>query len=125
MVNTVLSNLDLLSLYQYPFYKSRRIHGVENIVQEVCKHISGIFSKAADINIIVPEPVTRNIIEDSVSFREMLTNLQKEFEIAVILYIIEYILLPVIVLFEKAYCQITCQQIFTELWNINNIKSIK
>lgn len=80
VINTILNSLELPNLNDLQFYKTRRVHDAENIVHDVCKNFTQVMAKATEVDIVVPEPVSRNIIEDSSILRELLSNLQKKFE---------------------------------------------
>ena len=79
VVDTVLSNLQLPNLKEYQFYKTKRVHDAQNIVQDVCKNFSQVLTIATNSNIFVPEPVSKNIMEDSCILRDVLFNLQRKF----------------------------------------------
>lgn len=78
VLDTVLNSLDLPCMNNHQFRKTKRISDAKNIVHEVCENFSKLFSKAANINIVVPETVTNNILDDCSEFREMIINLQEE-----------------------------------------------
>lgn len=75
-----MKNLELPNLNKYQFHKTTRLRDAEYMVQDVCKYFSLTLSKAANINVVVPEPVTHNLLEDSTTFRVTLKNLKEEFE---------------------------------------------
>ena len=79
VVDTVLSNLQLPNLKKYQFYKIKRVHDAQNIVQDVCKNFRQLLTKATNSNIFVPERVSKNIMEDSCILRDVLFNLQRKF----------------------------------------------
>lgn len=80
VVNTVLNNLDLPLMNDHQFQRTKRVSDAKNIVHDVCKNFCAVFSKAASINIIVPETVSNNILDDCSQFRQVIMNLQQEFE---------------------------------------------
>lgn len=80
VVNTVLNNLDLPRMNDHQFQRTKRISDAKNMVHDVCKNFCAVFSKATSINIIVPETVSNNILDDCSQFRQVIMNLQDEFE---------------------------------------------
>lgn len=80
VVNKILNNLQLPSINIYQFHKTRRLRDAENIVQDVCNKFSSALLKATNSNVLVPEPVTHNLLQDSIILRVILNNLSKEFE---------------------------------------------
>ncbi|CAG9831342.1 unnamed protein product [Diabrotica balteata] len=79
-INSVLSSLHMLSFDNQQFSKTKRIYDAEFLIQGVCTNFAKIVAKAGNVNISVPEPVTRNILEDSSVLKEIFKNLQHKFE---------------------------------------------
>lgn len=105
VVNTVLNNLELPCMNDHPFEKTKRISDAKNIVHEVCKNFCEVFSKAASINIVVPETVSNNILDDCSQFRQVIMNLQQEFEST-----------------NSVHKQIECLSLLPKEWNKCKIK---
>uniref|UniRef100_A0A6P7F2F6 Uncharacterized protein LOC114325877 n=1 Tax=Diabrotica virgifera virgifera TaxID=50390 RepID=A0A6P7F2F6_DIAVI len=79
-VNTVLESLALPTMRNQQFYKTKRVVDAENLIDDVCKTFTGMLSKSENINISIPDPICNNTLEDSSVLRQILINLQKEFE---------------------------------------------
>lgn len=105
VVNTVLNSLDLPCMKDRPFQKTKRISDAKNIVHEVCKNFCEVFSKAANINIVVPETVSSNILDDCSQFRQVIMNLQQEFEIT-----------------NSVHKKIECLSLLPKEWNKSKIQ---
>ena len=79
-VNAVLENLHLDSLKDQNVYKTKRPVDAEILIQNVCCNFATELSKVTNIEICIPESVSKNILQDLSAFRQLLKNLQFQFE---------------------------------------------
>ncbi|KAL7296742.1 hypothetical protein TKK_0010153 [Trichogramma kaykai] len=78
--NSYLKILGMPDINNTSFFKTRRTTDANKLIHDVCKNIAPKVSVAFDTEVIVPESVTRNVIEDSLVLNELMKNLRQEYE---------------------------------------------
>lgn len=92
LINRILRELDMPSLSEQRWFRTRRPIDGENFLQQICEKVNEKLFSAVNVNIPLPEPFTNNVIRDSSAFQEVMRNIQGQYELSgSILQRIEYL----------------------------------
>lgn len=79
-LNASLKILGMPDINNTSFFKTRRTTDANKLIHDVCKNIAQKVSVAFDTEVIIPESVTKNVIEDSLVLDKLMKNLRQEYE---------------------------------------------